>query len=821
MSALLPKDIKAHARLGISRGELEVAQVQRVTDEEAREQGIRYRGALGGIFYPRLDPWERRIVGGRVRRDTPEMENGEPKNKYLSTYGDRPHLYLSVTTAAALADTTLTVVFVEAEKSALMLAAQAPHVCAIGLGGCWGWKGTIGKTETPDGDRTDEKGPSPDFDRIAWSGRDVVIWLDTNVTTNPKVQAAERALAGELARRGARVRLARIPSKELAELAEAHVANINGPDDYAAAYGDVDMIRAVSAVLLNAAPYQAPRSGAESVACESVEDHLAYARLAGLVAGMVPTDLEERLRRLRDSVAGKDALRVRLVREAAIAALKAGKVPGAAGLVDAAIQPAATTEADAAIPTTIINETPWPEPVDGAALLDALVDTIRAHVVLSSPAHAVAMALWVLVAWCHEHVSTLPILTLSSPVKRCGKSTTLGLVGNLAPRALLTSSITASALFRAIEKWCPTLLIDEADTTLPGNDDLRCMLNAGHTKTAAVVVRCVGDDHEPTLFSVWCPKVLAMIGRPPDTVLDRSILIELRRKTRSDRVSRRREDTEGARLAPLRQRAMRWAQDTAPQLRAVEPELPAGLHDRAADNWRPLVAIADLVGGDWPALARQAAAELSGVEDDGDMPIGVLLLMDLKECWPTGRAWCGSAQILDALHAIDDRPWKSFGRTEKPITGAKLARLLRPFGIAIDKFRDGPKTVNGYHWTQVSDAVERYTHVAPPLEAEQQNSPTARSKNEPFKAEHTDQAVPLSKAHNRLEPVAKFRRSASTTPLEGDEGVSRAEVGRNGHHAVPSHARPVAVSDWAIVATTTGESESLDDVEEVPNVAIF
>ena len=97
---------------------------------------------------------------------------------------------------------------------------------------------------------------------------------------------------------------------------------------------------------------------------------------------------------------------------------------------------------------------------------------------------------------------------------------------------LLSGNITPAALFRAIEAWKPTLLIDEADTFAKMNDELRGILNAGHTRDTAFVVRAEGDANEPRLFSTWAPKVVAAIGRLPDTIEDRAIRIVPRRASR-------------------------------------------------------------------------------------------------------------------------------------------------------------------------------------------------------------------------------------------------------------------------------------------------
>ena len=63
---------------------------------------------------------------------------------------------------------------------------------------------------------------------------------------------------------------------------------------------------------------------------------------------------------------------------------------------------------------------------------------------------------------------------------------------------------------------------------------------------------------------------------------------------------------------PLRRQAARWAVHNAASLLSADPDVPTALSGRAADNWRPLIAIADLAGGDWPARGRRVAETLGG-----------------------------------------------------------------------------------------------------------------------------------------------------------------------------------------------------------------
>jgi putative DNA primase/helicase len=256
---------------------------------------------------------------------------------------------------------------------------------------------------------------------------------------------------------------------------------------------------------------------------------------------------------------------------------------------------------------------PWSDDqVDGAALLDAIERIFRAHIVLPLGASK-ALALWVMHAWTYHAGDISPFLVLSSPTKRCGKTNTLILLLYLTPRSELASNISPSALYRYIEAQKPTLLVDEGDAFLAGNEEMRGILNCGHTRAAAYCIRNVevNGEHVPQRFSTWAPKAIAAIGRLADTLQDRSITVQLQRKPRAANVERlRHSDT--AEFEELRSKAARWAQDNLDKLGDADPTVPETLHDRAADNWRPLLAIADLAGAGWPERARHAASPCRG-----------------------------------------------------------------------------------------------------------------------------------------------------------------------------------------------------------------
>jgi hypothetical protein len=108
----------------------------------------------------------------------------------------------------------------------------------------------------------------------------------------------------------------------------------------------------------------------------------------------------------------------------------------------------------------------------------------------------------------------------------------------LTPRSIAASNITAASLFRTIEQFGPTLSLDEADTFLGENDELRGVINSGHRRSTAFVIRTVGDEHEARLFSTWCAKVIAAIGKLQGTLEDRSILVSMRRRAPGESVER-------------------------------------------------------------------------------------------------------------------------------------------------------------------------------------------------------------------------------------------------------------------------------------------
>ena len=283
--------------------------------------------------------------------------------------------------------------------------------------------------------------------------------------------------------------------------------------------------------------------------------------LDGLGAGPPAELLQERLRTLADRLVSADPLVRELVRAEAIARLTTLGVRAPARIVDAALTARPGDSGGAGSGRCLLFADPelWPELVDGAALLDELACTYRRFVSLPDGG-AEALALWIIFTYALEAFDVAPILALCSPLKRCGKTTTEELTAALAKRPLAAANISVATLYRTVEQFAPTLIVDEADTFLLYNLALRGVINSGHTRATAFVIRTAG--HEPRLFSTWGARMIALIGRLPATLEDRAIVLPLRRRAPGETVERLQHAGLLRRLELLRRRAVRLGSGT-------------------------------------------------------------------------------------------------------------------------------------------------------------------------------------------------------------------------------------------------------------------
>lgn len=338
--------------------------------------------------------------------------------------------------------------------------------------------------------------------------------------------------------------------------------------------------------------------------------------------------------------------------------------------------------------------------------LDEVRGFITRYVVLTDH-QAVACALWIVHTYAVDAVDITPYIAVTSPEKRSGKSLLLEVLGSLANKVWFAVRPSEAVLFRKIEKDEPTLMLDEVDTiwsTKAQNDEegLRALLNAGFRRHGSTVPRCVGPTQKLQDFATFCPKALGGIGDLPDTISDRCIPIRMERKHREDKVERWRWKLVQPRAESLRGTVSIAAEAAIDMLMDAEPDLPDELDDRAQDAWEPLLAIADAAGGDYPTIARDAAVALmaSRVEE---APIGTQLLTDIRNSF-NGTGRLATKDLVTLLCDIEDSPWSDWGG--KPITGRRLASMLRPYKVK-------PRNEGGWRGYFASDFTDAWARYAP------------------------------------------------------------------------------------------------------------
>jgi Protein of unknown function (DUF3631) len=345
---------------------------------------------------------------------------------------------------------------------------------------------------------------------------------------------------------------------------------------------------------------------------------------------------------------------------------------------------------------------------DPAGLLDELARFLRSYVAFPSSHAGVAVTLWA----AHTHLAagfeSTPRLALLSPEKQCGKSRVLELLALLCAGAETLSDASPAYLYRRIGAGTVTVLLDEADAIWKrGKSDetaeaLRSVINAGHRKSATVGrVEMQGQAAKLVRFPVYAPAALAGIGTLPDTILDRAVIVRMRRRAPDEPVRDYRERVTRLEGHALREKLAGWAAAAAESVGDPWPDLPPGVADRNADVWEPLVMVADLAGGPWPKLAREACtAFVDGTRDDTETA-GTRLLADLRDIFGDSDVLSTEA-ILTALCAVDEAPWSDW--YGKPLNPRGLAKLLKPYEVRSAQVRIGDLTPRGYRRADLQPA---------------------------------------------------------------------------------------------------------------------
>ena len=336
-----------------------------------------------------------------------------------------------------------------------------------------------------------------------------------------------------------------------------------------------------------------------------------------------------------------------------------------------------------------------------------IAEELRRHIVFENDTHAFTISLWITGTYLMDNWGLYPKLYINSPERECGKTSLLCMIEAFACNARMAASITPSAFYRIIQSEGPTLLIDEADRTLRGNEELNGIINAGHTRRTAIKILS-----EPTPdgkwksveMSLWAPQVFAGIGTQADTLLSRSIKISMRRKMVSEKVAAAPVDY-FEQQEDVRKSIKSWANQEGKSVAALDVSIPSIASDRALDNWKPLFQIAASLKDDWPDRVLAAFNELEvNNKESNPLSEGTELLTDIQLLIESHKSTeIPAAELLSYLVMKQDSEWFQHNRG-KPITQKWLSRMLQGYGVYTERRRHA----NVYEVGKLQEAFARY-----------------------------------------------------------------------------------------------------------------
>jgi hypothetical protein len=319
------------------------------------------------------------------------------------------------------------------------------------------------------------------------------------------------------------------------------------------------------------------------------------------------------------------------------------------------------------------------------------------------------------VLWCaHAHLmdawDSTPRLAFLSPEPASGKSRALEVTEPLVPRPVLAVNTTPAYLFRKVAdpEGRPTILFDEIDTIFgpkaKEHEEIRGLLNAGHRK-GAVAGRCVprGNVIVTEEIPAYAAVALAGLGALPDTIMSRAVIIHMRRRAPGERIEPYRPRIHAPEGEGLGEMLGDWLSQVHPR---YPDAMPAGVEDRDADVWEPLLAVADLASGEWPERARAAAVALVSARKAGAAPsLGVRLLGDIRTAFGI-KDLLPTNDLIERLCGPEEAPWGDL--QGKPLDARRLARMLAPYNVGPTTIRFGATTAKGYRTEDFADAWARY-----------------------------------------------------------------------------------------------------------------
>lgn len=359
--------------------------------------------------------------------------------------------------------------------------------------------------------------------------------------------------------------------------------------------------------------------------------------------------------------------------------------------------------------------------INPAQGLDAVASFLREYL-LCNEHQLTALTLWVAHTWCLSGLLDVAYLAISSPQPQSGKSVCLRLLDMLCCESSLVTAAAPNALKHRLlygrsvtqinknvndpnhekrPRIACTFLIDDYQHSFGPSDRqaLVAILNCG----LDLVSRYSNDDDD---YVVTCPKAFAGNTPLPSSLASRCIPIILRRAKFSEPLKRFSPDDFQPLTDTLKQWLQSWAEEAAPRLlegRTKSVNFPPALTPHQQQCAEPLLRVANLIGGSWPAKARAALAALFNIAECNDQ---VQLLRDIRTLFLQNNRpeEMPTRDLLSFLRSLENRPWSAWGDK----SGQKLASLLHSLEISSHDIRVGEAHMKGYYSRDFQDAWERY-----------------------------------------------------------------------------------------------------------------
>lgn len=350
--------------------------------------------------------------------------------------------------------------------------------------------------------------------------------------------------------------------------------------------------------------------------------------------------------------------------------------------------------------------TAYDYPVSGDELYNDLYGLIDEHMIIDEPLK-VAFVLWVIFSYMVDIAEFAPLAWITAPERACGKSTLLSLFERVVNKPITGASMTPAVLFRIVEKYKPTVLLDEIDTWAKGNDELLGLINAGHSRHAPYVWRYDGDEKSERAFNVFGAKVCSGIGSMKGTFASRAIKFELKRKTNQDKPisSINAQSLPRTQTDLIKAKIQRWVNDYRQKVDHVivkKADSLQGLQDRDFDNWYILLKIASVLGVYDKAL--QACLAICQIEHEPS--INEQLLSDIRDILGN-RDRINTTELLNALNDDAELQWATYNRGQ-PLSNHQLSKRLKQFGVKSKNSRIGQVVTKCYLSEHLTPVFNRY-----------------------------------------------------------------------------------------------------------------